>query len=83
MTKVNSKGGMKNHVHSFDYQSVIGRSDGPVIDLENFDQFQMLPTRQQTQMIELMVCLNDNRGKLEIGMDLYQYGFMEVLADPH
>ena len=42
MTKVNSNGDTENHVHNFDYKSVIGRSDGPMIDLENCDRFRTL-----------------------------------------
>ena len=42
MTKLNNNGGMENHVHNFDYKSVIGRSDGPVIDLESFDRFKTM-----------------------------------------
>ena len=42
MTKVNSNGDTENHVHNFDYYLVIGRSDGPMIDLENCDRFRTL-----------------------------------------
>ena len=40
MTKVNSNGDTENHVHNF--ESVIGRSDGPMIDLKNCDRFRTL-----------------------------------------